>query len=79
MGRDKVNTNIWRQSALENLKEIKQPDSLPRKLTLGKLKRNTACNRIKYIFYTTNSYLLTDPSLESLQKMEPENEEILFS
>ena len=38
---------------------------------LGKMKKNTACNRIKQIFYTINSYLLNDPSMEGLQKMEP--------
>ena len=34
LGRTKANTNIWTQSALENLKEITQPDLLPKKLTL---------------------------------------------
>ena len=42
------------------------------------MKKNTACNRIKHIFYATNSYLLNDPSLESLQKMEPKNEVTLL-
>ena len=35
LGRTKANTNIWTQSALENMKEITQPDLLPKKLTLG--------------------------------------------
>ena len=34
LGRTKACTNIWIQSALENLKEITQPDLLPKKLTL---------------------------------------------
>ena len=34
LGRTKANTNTWTQSALENLKEITQLDSLPKKLTL---------------------------------------------
>ena len=34
LGRTKANTNIWTQSALENLNQITQPDSLPAKLTL---------------------------------------------
>ena len=34
LGRTKASTNIWTQSALENLKEITLPDLLPKKLTL---------------------------------------------
>ena len=34
LGRTKANANIWKQSALENLKEIIQPNLLPKKLTL---------------------------------------------
>ena len=34
LGRTKANINIWTQSALESLKEIIEPDLLPKKLTL---------------------------------------------
>ena len=34
LGRSKANANIWKQSALGNLKETTQPDLLPKKLTL---------------------------------------------
>ena len=33
LGRTKASTNIWAQSALENLEEITLPDILPKKLT----------------------------------------------